>query len=357
MSSTTLEASAPWAIVMAGGQGTRFWPASTPERPKQLLPLAPGERSLLRATVDRLEGLVPPERTLVVTTAGIATAVRAELPELPEDNVLVEPMGRNTAPCIGWATKVVATREPRATVAVLPADHHVGDPETFRQVLSRALAHARSEGELVTVGIRPHRPETGYGYIEVGEPLSEGVHRAARFVEKPDRATAERYLRSGRFLWNSGMFFFRADVALAEIARQLPALDRGLERLASGEALEQVYGELPSVSFDHGVMEGAARVAVVPGDFGWSDVGSWASAWELASRDEHGNAAPRGAVLLDSEGIYVHAPPGKRVAVVGLRDVVVVDTGEALLVVPRDQAQRVRDVVAALQASSEEASR
>ena len=343
-----------WAVVMAGGQGTRFWPASRPDRPKQLLPLAPGGRSLLRATVERLHGLVPPERILVVTTSTIAEAVRAELPALPERNVLVEPVGRNTAPCIGWAARIVEHREPRGTMAVLPADHHIGDEETFRTTLHRALEHARRSGDLTTVGIRPHRPETGYGYIELGERIGEGVHRALRFVEKPDAQRAEAYLRAGRFLWNSGMFFLRVDALAAEVERQLPALHVGLERIASGEPIERVYPELPNVSIDVGIMEGARQVAVIPGEFGWSDVGSWASAWELAEHDDRGNGAPEGTVLIDCEGCLVRAPRGKVVALVGLRDVVVVDEGDALLIVPRERAQQVRQVVERLPARDEE---
>ncbi len=344
----------PWAVVMAGGQGTRFWPASRPRRPKQLLPLAPGGHSLLRATVDRLAGLVPPERTLVVTTSAIADAVRAELPELPAANVLVEPVGRNTAPCIGWAARLVGHREPRGVMAVLPADHHIGDEEAFRATLHTALEHARRSGDLTTVGIRPERPETGYGYIELGDPIEEGVHRVLRFVEKPDADRAKSYVRSGRFLWNSGMFFFRADAVAAEIERQLPDLHAGLDRLADAEPIERVYPELPNVSIDFGVMEGAERVAVVPGSFGWSDVGSWASAWELAEHDDRGNGAPPEAILIDCEGCLVRAPEGKAVALVGLRDVVVVDAGDALLVVPRDRAQQVRRVVERLQQRSQE---
>lgn len=345
-----------YAVVMAGGQGTRFWPLSRGKTPKQLLPLAGGEESLLRATVRRIADLVPPERVLVVTGLGLRDAVLAELPELPPENVLAEPVGRNTAPCVGWAAATVARRDPAGVLAVLAADHFIRDEPGYLEVVRRAVRTAAS-GELVTVGIRPTRPETGYGYLEVGEPLTDGVFRAKRFVEKPDRARAEDFLRAGTFLWNSGMFFFRADVVLAAIERFLPQLARGLAEYdvaaKAGEeaaAVARTYATLPSVSIDTGVMERAEQVAVVPGDFGWSDVGSWTTAYELADKDAAGNALPSDAVAVDSERNYVRAPHGKLVALVGVADLVIVDTDDALLVMPRERAQDVRAVVDALRA-------
>lgn len=341
-----------FAVIMAGGSGTRFWPASRPERPKQLLPLAPGdERSLLRATVDRIAPLVPIERVLVVTSAALAEATRADLPGLPEENLLAEPVGRNTAPCVGWAAAVIRRRAPEARLMVLPADHHIGDEKTYLQTLATAL-DAAGGGDLVTVGLKPTRPETGYGYIEVGEPIAKEVWRARRFVEKPTRDRAEQLFASGSYLWNSGMFFFRADAILEAIAEHLPGLAEGLDALdraaAKGTedaAVAEGYGELPRISIDHGVMEKADGVAVVPGDFGWSDLGSWTTAWELSDRDADGNAAAPDSVLVDSSGNLVRAPLGKVVALVGVSDLVVVDTEDALLVVPRARAQEVREVV------------
>lgn len=341
-----------FAVIMAGGSGTRFWPASRRTRPKQLLPLAPGEaRPLLGATAARIAALVPPERVLIVTSAELAEATRAALPDVPAANVLAEPVGRNTAPCIGWAAAHVRRRDPAGVLMVLPADHHIADEERYRDVLARGLT-ACAGGALVTVGIRPTRPETGYGYLELGVEEAPDVFRARRFVEKPNRQRAEQFLAAGNFLWNSGMFFFRADAILAAIATHLPGLgtklaeyDRAAETAAEAELVAQTYAELPSVSIDHGVMEKASEVLVVPGDFGWSDLGSWVTAWELATRDDQGNAAPDGAVLVDSRGSFVTAPNGKLVALVGVEDLVVVDTDDALLIVPRDRAQDVRSVV------------
>lgn len=343
-----------FGVIMAGGSGTRFWPLSRAARPKQLLPLGGGDVSLLRATLDRIGSIISPEHTLVVTSEALAPAIRAELPSLPSENVLAEPVGRNTAPCVGWAAAVVARRDPEAVMAVLPADHHIADDAGYLRVMARAIEAARS-GDMVTVGIRPTRPETGYGYVELGEELAPGVNRARRFVEKPDELRARQFLAAGRFLWNSGMFFFRADEVLSLVRQHLPGLGDALKQFDEAalrgqeqELVQRTYGNLPDISIDHGVMEKASRVAVVPGDFGWSDVGSWTSAWELAPRDEQENALFGEVVAVDSRGSYVRAPAGKVVAIVGLEDVVVVDTEDALLVMPRSRAQDVRAIVSEL---------
>jgi mannose-1-phosphate guanylyltransferase len=322
-----------YAVIMAGGSGTRFWPLSRATRPKQLLPLGGSDVSLLRATRDRIASLIDAEHTLVVTSETLAERIRAELPELPPENILLEPVGRNTAPCVGWAASVVARKEPEAVLAVLAADHHITDPASFLRVMSRAVEAARL-GDMVTVGVRPTRPETGYGYVELGEELAPGVQRARRFVEKPDEMRARQFLAAGRFLWNSGMFFFRADELLGLVRQHLPGLgdmlrqyDEAATRGEEQSLVQQTYASMPDISIDHGVMEKASRVAVVPGDFGWSDVGSW---------------------TVDTRGSYVRSTGGKIVAVVGLEDIVVVDTEDALLVMPRSRAQDVRAVVNAL---------
>lgn len=341
-----------YAVIMAGGSGTRFWPASRRDRPKQLLPLGRGKDSLLRQTVDRIAPLVPAERVLVVTSAILADATAAELPDVPRANILVEPVGRNTAPCVGWAAAHVRRRDAKASMMVLPADHHIGDEEAYRTALSRALA-ACAEGELVTIGLHPDRPETGYGYLELGPEIAAGVHEARRFVEKPNLQRAEQFLASGGFLWNSGMFFFRADAILEAIDEHLPGLAEGLrafdEAAAVGDEASVVaerYATLPAVSIDHGIMEKADRVAVVPAEFQWSDLGTWTTAWELADRDGDGNAGE--AIYIDARSNLVRAPASKLVALIGLDDLVVIDTDDALLVMPRDRAQDVRDIVAAL---------
>ena len=349
-----------YAVVMAGGAGTRFWPASRPDRPKQLLPLAgrPGE-PLIAATVRRILPLCPPERILVVTAGHLTSAMRAALPSLPAENFLSEPTPRNTAPCIAWATATLARRDPDAVVMVLPSDHFIADEAGFRTAVVEAAELTKSCA-IATIGITPTRPETGYGYMEKGRALGRSVFEVKRFVEKPDRARAETYVTSGQYLWNSGMFFFRAEAMGEMIARHLPELAHGIARIDHAAAtshaaaeLASVFPTLPAISIDHGVMEKADSVAMVAGDFGWSDVGSWQSSWELADKDANGNATPPSAVLIDARGNLVADlsthPSARVVALVGVHDLAVVLTDEALLVIPRERAQDVRKAIEALQ--------
>jgi mannose-1-phosphate guanylyltransferase len=340
-----------FAVIMAGGSGTRFWPLSRKAWPKQFLALADSDESLLQATVRRIEGLIPSERILVVTSEQHAEATRAQLPNLPAANVLGEPAARNTAACVAWAAAHVSALSPSAVMAVLPADPHIGDEPAYRALLKRAAAAAESGG-LVTIGVAPTRPETGYGYIESGAELESGVLRVQRFVEKPDLARAREFVNDSRFLWNSGMFFFRVDAILAEFERQLPELHtfaRGYTASfgrADAQAYVQArYAGLKAISIDHGIMEHARDMRVVPGSFGWFDIGSWTTAYELADKDAAGNAVLGEASVIDSERCYVRTRSGRLVALIGVEDLVVVDTEDALLIMPRERAQDVRRVV------------
>jgi mannose-1-phosphate guanylyltransferase len=346
-----------FTIVMAGGSGTRFWPLSRKDRPKQLLALAGTDESLLAATVRRAERISAKEDMLVVTSERLAALTRNELASLPAQNILAEPLARNTAPCIGWACARIARTDPDALCAVLPADHHVRDEDAFARALTRAL-EAAAEGDIVTIGIHPDRPETGYGYIEMGETMSQGVYRARRFVEKPNRQRAVQFLAAGTFLWNSGMFFFRASAMLDAIRSHLPGLGAAVDRILKAEdeaqAVREAYPSMPEVSIDHGVMEKVSEVAVVPADFGWSDLGSFHAAHELSALDENENSLPAGAIALESRGCYVRAPAGKIVALVGVSDLVVVDTEDAILILPRDRAQEVKQVVEILKKRGDE---
>jgi mannose-1-phosphate guanylyltransferase len=354
--------SAVHALVLAGGAGTRFWPASRARRPKQLLPLA-GDLPLLRQTVERVLPICAEDaasawdRVLVATGVHLQAPTQALLPELSPGRFLLEPAPRNTAPCIAWAAAVVARTDPDAVLMVLPSDHHIADVARFQATLRAAIASART-GVITTIGIRPTRVETGFGYIEIeGEPREGEAQRGLRFVEKPDATRAAAYVAGGRHLWNAGMFFFRARDILAAIAEHQPAIAAGLAALdqaaSRGEedqALATVFPAMPSISIDHGVMDHLPELAVVPGDFGWSDVGGFQAAWELAPKDGSNNVAPPGAVLVASQGNYVldlRAPgAGKRViALVGVDDLVVVETDGALLVTRRDRAQDVKLVV------------
>ncbi len=344
-----------YPVVMAGGSGTRFWPLSRKARPKQFLALAT-DAPLIVETMSRLKGLATPAGSYVVCGPVHARAVRRLLPRLPAANVLVEPIARNTGPAIGLATLHVQARDPDGVLAVLPSDHHVADVPGFQAVLRRAAEVAQS-GALVTLGIRPTRPETGYGYIRVGEPIDGGAARVRAFVEKPDAATAAQYLSSGEYLWNGGIFVFTARSMRDAIAAHMPELSRVLDRIAPtvgtprhAAALRKHFPTAPSVSIDYGVMEKARDIAVVPGDFGWSDVGSFAALPEVRPADSDGNVVVgRGAVLVDSAGCVV-VGSGRPLGLVGLRDMVVVDAGDALLVVPRDRSQDVRAVVQSLRA-------
>jgi mannose-1-phosphate guanylyltransferase len=364
------------ALILAGGAGTRFWPASRAARPKQLLPLLGGE-PLISATAQRVLPLCAAsggsgwERVWIATGRHLVAPTRAALPDVPEARLLVEPAARNTAPCIGWAAATVARADPDAVVAVLPSDHHIADVPRYLEVMRAAVASAQ-RGTITTIGIRPTHPETGFGYIETAAAPSAGAvapEKVLRFVEKPSRERAEGFVASGRFLWNAGMFIFRARDMLAAIRAHMPALAAGLDEIdraaargaaAEAEVVERVFPTLPAISIDHGVMEHAGELAVVPGDFGWSDVGSWQSAWELASKDEHGNSAPEGTVLVEARANHVvdlrhDAGGGRRViALVGVEGLVVVETDDALLVVPRERAQDVKHVVDALKRRGEE---
>ncbi len=334
---------------MAGGAGTRFWPRSRRRMPKQLLRVV-GSRTLLQATVDRLRGLVPPRQTIIVTHSDHAAEVRRQLPHIPPRNVLIEPQARNTAPCIALATLEIARRVPRATVVVLPADHAVRDVSAFRSTLSRAMAWANSARCPVTIGIRPTAPDTGYGYIQLGAPIGAGVRAVRSFEEKPTRGRARRFVASGRYRWNSGIFVWRTDTVLELFARHLPAVTKTLAPALSlpaprrRTALARAYARLTAVSIDYGIMEKAAPVLVVDGDFGWSDVGSWAALGGLAQAN--GRAAP--VVAVDASR-YVVFSPERLVALVGVDDLIVVDAADALLICRRDRAQDVRRVVQELE--------
>ncbi len=339
------------AIVLAGGSGTRFWPLSRRSRPKQLLALD-GERTLLQSTVDRLRPLVPPQRVWVVTTRGLAAEVERQLPEVPPDQILIEPEGRNTAAAIGWAVRSLPTEARRGIVAVLPADHRVGDGEAFRAALARAVEVADERDAVVALGVVPRWPETGFGYLKLGRFLDEqgGVRRVARFIEKPDLKAARRYVRRGGFLWNAGIFVFRGSVMLRHIKRCLPELAQGLETIArQPERSAEVYPTLPAISIDHGVMEKLRGIAALPLDCAWSDLGSWAALAEVRSKDRDGNAVQGEVVAVDARDNLLIADAGT-VAVLGVRGLAVVRTADTVLVVPLERAQEVRRVLAELEA-------
>ncbi len=328
-----------WSVLLAGGVGSRFWPVSRARRPKQLLDLF-GEGPMLRATLERVLPIAPPERTIVVTSETLAPTIRALLPEVPAAQILAEPSGKNTAPAIAWAAQVALAKDPAATLMVLPSDHHIADVPGFRATIARALS--LSDSHLVTIGIVPTHPETGYGYIHRGAPITPEVSGVRAFVEKPDLATALTYLAGGEHLWNAGMFFMSARLFMDELATHRPTL---AAQIVGTQNILDVWPSLESVSIDYAVMERSTKIATVPGSFGWSDVGNWRSLYDHRA----GASFTQGDVIeLDGSGNVLFADGGI-VATVGVSDLVVVHTPDATFVCPRESAQRARDVVAELE--------
>ncbi len=350
-----------YAVIMAGGVGTRLWPRSRTATPKQFLDLL-GPRTMLQETVDRIEPLIPLHRLLVVCSAEHIAEVQAQVPGLPPENIIAEPGPRGTAPCVGLAAMALWQRDREASMAVFPADHRIADAAGFRQAIARAAQVAQKD-YLVTLGITPTYPHTGYGYIQRGASLDLVGNPPAfvvqRFVEKPDEATARQFVASGEYYWNAGIFIWRVATILAEVERLLPQLYAGLQ--AVGQAwhspqrsavLEQTWEQVPRTTIDYGVMEKAARVAVLPVEIGWDDVGNWATLSALLEADKMGNAVHGNghSLLPDTAGTYVYTSAGRLVVAIGLKDFVVVDTPDALLVCPKDRAQAVREVVERLKA-------
>ncbi len=343
-----------YAVIMAGGFGTRFWPQSRRRIPKQFLAIA-GRRTMLQETARRLRGIVPADHVAVVASREFASLIRAQLPALPAANLIVEPAPRGTAACLALAAEWVARRDPAGLMAVFPADHVITEEARFHRALLRAFTTAEAERCLVTFGVPPAYAETGYGYIEVGKRATgtaPRVYWAQRFHEKPDAAAARTYLAAGRYLWNSGMFVWRVDVIRDAFARHAPAIARVMGRARAGRAGRisvpaPSYRRLRAEPVDVAIMERAERVAVVEGDFGWSDVGSWAAMSELWGTDAAGNASRGTAVLVDCRDTVVYGT-NRLVAVVGGDDLIVVDSPDAVLVCPKSRAQDVRRIVAAL---------
>lgn len=340
-----------YAVIMAGGVGSRFWPRSKEKKPKQLIRIV-GENTMIQDTVKRLEGLVKKENILVITNKIQKLRVIEQLPELPQENIIDEPFGKNTAACIGLASVLVGSKSKDAVMMILPSDHLIKDDVKFREILKNAADFAYSSRGLVTIGITPTRPETGYGYIQFDEKNRSGnVYKVLTFAEKPNISTARRFLESGDFLWNSGMFVWRADAIKDEIKTHLPDLHEGLEvlnKFAGTDEFEknliQVYGQLKSLSIDYGVMEKSDKVYVTKADFYWNDLGNWEAVYEISEKNEDGNSLIGDAYTDNTFGSYIFSPR-KFTAVIGLENVIVINTNEALLVCHRNNAQDVKQVV------------
>lgn len=341
------------AVLLAGGRGTRFWPASRETLPKQFLKVG-GEESLLTRTGRRLAGVAAPKDAWVVTNAAHVQLAAEHLPDVPRRRIVGEPVGRNTAPCIALAAALVAREDPEGVLLVAPADHWIGDEDAFRGVLRAGIEAARSSRMLVTFGVIPTAPATGYGYIEAGEALpgAGGARKVARFTEKPDATTAAKFLATGRHTWNSGIFAWRADVFLEELARHEPAIAQGVSSMAAAADLDAAmragYASLPSISVDYAVLERSNRVAVVPAKFPWSDVGSWDALAELSSPDGRGNVLTGDVLAVDAKHCFVETD-GRMVALVGTEGLLVVARKDAVLVAAKGRSQDVKKIVDALE--------
>jgi mannose-1-phosphate guanylyltransferase len=343
-------------VIMAGGIGTRFWPQSRKNTPKQVLKIV-DDIPLITATVNRIRPMIPLDNIWIVTNVDQKAILQAHLPELGDKQYIIEPMGKNTAPCIGLAAIRLRKEDPDAVMVVLPADHLIKENDKFLECLKAAAEQAVNARCLVTIGISPTRPETGYGYIQYNQELnaeSKQVYHVKTFAEKPSLATAKLFLKSGDFLWNSGIFVWTVDRIIGEIEEHMPELFVGLRELdrVFGKAkwtdtLEQVYRSFKSISIDYGVMEHASHVCVVRGDFSWSDVGSWEEVYRISDKDKAGNAFLGETLIVDSEGCLVHSP-GHLTAVLGVKNLVVITTPDATLICSREAAQDVKKVVETL---------
>jgi mannose-1-phosphate guanylyltransferase len=357
-----------YAVIMAGGKGSRFWPLSRPQRPKQLLKLL-SAKSLIRESVDRVAPLFRRRNIFVVTVEEHQRAIRRDVKSIPKTNFLIEPEGKNTAPCIGLAALEIWAKDPRAVMVVLPSDHWIDGARRFARALGSAIELAASDGAVITLGVRPSHPETGYGYILKARRVEGGsarmpVYGVRGFVEKPQRSKAAQLIRRGA-LWNSGIFVARAGTILEALRRYAPAVARPLARIEAmtvgkslgalpaklRRALGRQYRKMPNISFDYAVLEKAGsegKVLTIETDFGWSDVGNWDALHRMLPKDRAGNAGPGRWVGFRSNNCLVYSPPDRLVALLGMQNAVVVDTPDALLVADMKRSQEIKDLIAEL---------
>lgn len=338
------------SVIMAGGIGARFWPLSRRDNPKQFLNLT-GELSLLAETVNRVRRVSDPEDIYIVSNQKYADRLSSMFSDISPGNIIFEPMQRNTAPCIGLAAAVIQQRTPGSVMAVFPADHLIGNEKAFTAKINEAAQVAATRDVLVTIGVKPTRPETGYGYIQTAAEISPGCRRVRTFAEKPNLATAERFIASGDFLWNAGIFIWRTDYFLSMLQEYLEEvfdvvveIQEAVDTPRFEAVLQQAFIRSPAVSVDYGILEKSRQVAVILADFPWSDVGSWQEAYQRSQKDRHDNVIQGETILVNSSGNYIRGEK-RLIALVGAQNLVVIDTGDALLVAARDQVQDVGKVV------------
>ena len=333
-------------VIMAGGIGSRFWPLSTPEFPKQFIDILGCGRTLIQLTVDRFKGLCPMENFWVVTNAAYVDIVKKQLPEMPVNHILAEPAARNTAPCIAWACWRIKAEDPEANVVVTPADAVVMNPEEFRRVIGNALAFTEKSDAIVTIGIKPSRPETGYGYVEAGDSIGGEIHKVKAFKEKPQLEVAEQYLQAGNYLWNAGIFVWNVRTITEAIKTYKPNIASDMERMKTAADVQEVFPHCEKISIDYAVMEPAAadgRVYTHPADFGWSDLGNWASLHDKLQKDSENNGAVGKVHLYECKNCVVHAEEAGKVVLQGLDGYIVSAKGDRLLVCKRSEEQRIKE--------------
>jgi len=339
-----------YAVVMAGGEGTRFWPRSRHKRPKQLLDIV-GSESMIQQTVGRITPLIPEERIFIVSNEVHINELKSHIPHIPDNNIVVEPVGKNTAPAIGLTSLYIRRIDPEAILVVLPSDHLIEKEKIFQKTIEDAGLIAQRGDYLITIGMKVISPETGYGYIQIGDPIGDGLYKVEAFVEKPCKEKAQEFMDSGGYLWNSGIFIWRVDLIMEMIERYLPDLYAGLMDIDKAigtknerRTIHSVYSSLEGISIDFGILEKARNVVVIPSDFGWNDLGSWTALDSIFKKGPHGNIEQAKHVSIDTTNTIVYSPR-KLIATIGIKDLIIVETEDALLVCHKERAQDVKKLV------------
>lgn len=333
-------------VIMAGGIGSRFWPLSTPEFPKQFIDILGCGRTLIQLTTDRFKGVCPDKNFWVVTNASYVDIVKEQLPQIPRSHILAEPAARNTAPCIAWACWSIRKENPNANVVVTPADAVVMNPEEFRRVIGNALEFTKESDAIVTIGIKPSRPETGYGYVETAEQATGEICKVKEFKEKPNLETAQEYLQKGNYLWNAGIFVWNVNTIVSSITKYKLNIAKDMDGMQTLADVERIFPQCEKISIDFAVMEPASKDGKVfthPADFGWSDLGNWASLHDKLEKDTANNAKVGSVLMYECENCVVHVADEKKVVLQGLDGYIVSEKGGQLLICKRSEEQRIKE--------------